>query len=492
MGQPGPSPLDDPGPLVDLAVRYQTARWVEDRRAAAHTVALMSAVADPTLRAMLAPLVRHPLTATERQWAADVVAADRCYWYRAVADWLDDGASATRLSAVWHAATRRTAPVLVGAADPPARWTAPTPWAAAAHQRPDTTRLPAGLPAVALPAAPPPERAESDAHAPSRRVLRRSADWYHHQLVRSPAAEEARRYLIDRGITPDDWRKWNLGWAPAKWRGLCAAIRDDEAAVEAGVANTSKGRVYDVLRGRLVFPIRDLAGDVIGFAGRKLPGDDPKKPKYLNTRTTPLYRKTDTLYGIAEAAEGIRSSGSAGVVEGYTDAIAAHKAGLTNVVATGGTAFTDSHLTRILAAGAHHLVAAFDGDQAGHDAQRRVVDQAHRTGVPTTAVSFPAGEDPASLDTDALVEHWWAGLPQPWTHINQHLSGDDIHSRIRGHRALAATYADGDPILAAVASHQALVHTLGATPQTIAAWRRSTTPAQSREQADTSRAGLSL
>ena len=136
-------------------------------------------------------------------------------------------------------------------------------------------------------------------------------------------------------------------------------------------------------------------------------------------------------------------------------------------------ATTVTKLTRILSAGAHHLVAAFDGDDPGQDAQCRVVEQAHQAGVPTTAVSFPAGEDPASLGTEALLEHWTTGLPQPWIHIDQHLGGDDIHSRLRGHRAVADTYAHGDAVLAAVASHQALVHTLGATSTTIAVWRNS-------------------
>ena len=526
-GQPGPHPLDDPGPLVDLTARYQIARRAGDHAADAHTVALMAAVADPTLRAMLAPLVGRPLTTDETQWAGDVRSvlrarraqrwsvtlealdaartqlhtqlparaahaadADRAHWYQAVAGWLDDGASAARLSAVWHTAARRTAKVIAGAAAPAPQPPAAPPWSAAIEQRAATTRLPNALPPVMLPRPTDPETTEATGHDTSRQVLARSADWYHHQLVHNPAAGEARSYLTGRGITPDDWKRWNLGWAPAKYRGLCNALRNDQAAVEAGVANVSRknGRTYDVLRGRVVFPIRTLTGDVIGFAGRKLPGNtNPKAPKYLNTRTTALYRKADTLYGITEAAHAIRNSGTAGVVEGYTDAIAAHKAGLTNVVATGGTAFTNSHLKRILDAGAHHLIAAFDGDRAGQDAQRNILDQAHQARVPTTSVTFPTGEDPASLEPDALLENWRTGLPQPWPHIDRHLGGDDIHTRIRGHQAVADTYADGDPVLAAVASHQALVHTLGATPHTITAWHQPRNAGGGRDERNTPR-----
>ena len=517
--QPSPHPLDDPGPLVDLVARYQLARRVGDRDTASHTVALMAAVADPTLRALLEPHVRHRLSPDETQWAADVraslrarraqrwsttlealdaarsrlhtqlpeggppgadlAAIDRAHWYQAIADWLTDGASVARLSAVWYHATQQTAQVIAATAPPaqapiPVPWTQPTNPPAAAGPR-----LPAMRP-IPLPNRTQPAPAEDSSQTPQRQVLERSADWYHQQLLRSPHAAEARQYLTDRGITPHDWKKWKLGWAPDQWRGLCNTIRDDKVAVESGVAAISRktGRAYDVLRARIVFPIRTRAGDVIGFAGRKLPTNtDPRSPKYLNTRTTDLYHKTETLYGIAEAAQGIRNSGTAGIVEGYTDAIAAHKAGLTNVVATGGTAFTQSHLTRLVTAGAHHLIAAFDGDPSGQQAQHTVLDQAHQADIPTTAVTFPPGEDPASLETKALLEHWHTGLPQPWPHINQHLGGTDIHTRIRGHRAIADTYTNRDPIIAAIATHQALTHTLGATTHTIAAWHRPGTRA---------------
>ncbi len=527
--QPSPHPTEDPGPLVDLVARYQLARRVGDHPAADHTTALMVAVADPTLRDLLHTHTHRALSEDEEQWAAgvrdslkarraqrwattlealdaarrqlhtqlppdppgvDLVAADRAHWYQAVADWIEDGATAARLTAVWHHANQQTAQVIAAAVQPPAA-PVPVPWTQAIEQQVPATRRPPTLPPIPLPVHVEPEPAESNGHKEELAVLERSADWYHQQLLHSPHAQDARQYLTERGIGPDDWKKWGLGWAPDQWRGLTNTIGDDNTAVNSGVAAVSRktGRAYDVLRARITFPIRTLDGDVIGFAGRKLPTNtDPKAPKYLNTRTTPLYHKSDTLYGIAEAAQGIRTSGTAGVVEGYTDAIAAHKAGLTNVVATGGTAFTDSHLDRILTAGAHHLVAAFDGDTAGQDAQQKVLDQAHHADVPTTAVTFPAGEDPASLGANALLAHWRTGLPQPWPHIQQHLGGGDIHQRIRGHRAIADTYTDGDPIVAAIATHQALTHTLGATPHTIAAWHHTPT----RNTPGLSRRGLSL
>ena len=436
--QPAPHPLDDPGPLVDLVARYQLARRVGDHKAADHTAALMAAVADPTLRDLLTPHTHHQLSEDEAQWTAgvratlkaqrarrwattlealdaarsrlhtqlppnpsgaDLAATDRAHWYQAVADWLEDGATATRLTAAWHHAAHRTAEVIAGAAQPPTT-PVPVPWTHATQQQAAVTRQPPKLPPIPLPTHTPPEPTEANGHTKELTVLERSADWYHQQLLHSPHAQDARQYLTERGIGPDDWKKWKLGWAPDQWRALTNTLRDDNASVNSGVAALSRktGRAYDVLRNRITFPIRTQAGEVIGFAGRKLPTNtDPKAPKYLNTRTTPLYHKTETLYGIAEAAQGIRESGTAAIVEGYTDAIAAHKAGLTNVVATGGTAFTHSHLNRLLTAGAHHLIAAYDGDPAGQHAQQKVLDQAHHADLPATAVTFPPGQDPASL-----------------------------------------------------------------------------------------------
>ena len=514
---PPPDPRNDPGPLVALASLYQQARHAGDDHLAGRAAALMAAVADPTLRDTLTPHTSHPLADADRRWAkavrahlrawrADrwapvldaldaarsqlrasipqsgtvtahaVAAHDRAHWYRAVAEWIDDGAAAPRLAAVWHTTNRRTAQTLAGIRPPtlPAKNTnSEAPWRnVPTPDGPAPTRLPARLPPIQPSSQPAPAVPPADGHNHLRRVLGRSADYYHQQLLAAPAAEPARRYLTQRGIEPADWAKWKLGWAPDQWRGLCNRLRDDQAAVDAGVANTRRGRTYDILRGRVVFPIRDTAGDVIGFAGRVLPGTDPGQPKYVNTRTTALYHKSDTLYGIHEAAEGIRSTGTAGVVEGYTDAIAAHRAGLTNVVATGGTAFTQSHLQRIVAGGAHHLVAGFDGDDPGQTSQQKITDQAHQAGIPTTSVTLPTGTDPASLEPDALLDHWHTGLPQPWAHIQQHLDGGDVHTRARGHRHIAAAYQNTDPILAALAAHQALTHTYGATTHTLTAWHR--------------------
>ena len=516
---PPPDPHNDPGPLVALAALYQQARHAGDHPLANRAGALMAAVADPTLRETLIPHTSHQLTDADRRWAAAVrshlrawradrwapvldalnqarsqlrdripqdgavtadaaAGHDRTHWYRAVTAWLDDGAAAPRLAAVWHTTNRRTAQTLAGIRRPtaPAR-NAEAPWRnMPTPDGPAPTRLPAGLPPIQPSSQPTPASRPDDGHDHLRRVLGRSADYYHQQLLTAPTAEPARLYLTERGIEPADWAKWKLGWAPNQWRGLCNQLRNDQTAVDAGVANTRKGRTYDVLRARVIFPIRDTTGDVIALAGRTLPETHPGQPKYVNTRTTALYHKTDTLYGIHEATDSIAQTATAGIVEGYTDAIAAHRAGLTNVVATGGTAFTQNHLQRLIDAGAHHLTVAYDGDGPGQTSQQNVADQTHHAQIPTTSVTFPTGTDPASLEPDTLLHHWHTGLPQPWAHIQQHLGGGDVHTRTQGHRHIAAAYQNTDPTLAALAAHQALTHTYGATPHTLTAWHQPLTP----------------
>jgi DNA primase len=149
------------------------------------------------------------------------------------------------------------------------------------------------------------------------------------------------------------------------------------------------------MRGRLVFPVHDRHGNPVGFAGRLIEGDGPK---YLNTPETALYRKGQLLYAHYHARAGILEQGHAVVVEGYTDALAAHQAGITNTVAVGGTAITARHLVT-LRRSTHHITLALDGDHAGAEAARRVHDLAGR-GVPDLDIrvaTLPEGRDPADL-----------------------------------------------------------------------------------------------
>ena len=502
INTPAPDPRHDNGPLVDLTALYQAAVHNNDQQTADRTAGLIAAAADPTLRRMLEPHIHYNLTPDEHQWAQharavvkarraarwaphaaalgnirrqmrrrmppEAAAADRTAWNTLWEQWLNDGAAKARIPAVWHNANRAAAEAAAGinAETPPhnnEQLPDPNthinlPEGLTPRPGPPRNRRPAGEPAA-------------DGSNPERDALRYAADWYHQQLLNHPEAAPAREYLHNRGITPQDWTKWKIGWAPSGWRTLCDTLQDDPTALAAGLASHSRktGRAYDAIRRRVMFPIRDLHGSVIGFAGRKLPGD-PQPSKYRNTRTTNLYNKSDTLYGIHEAAESIQHTRTAAVVEGYTDAIAAHAAGLTNVVATGGTAFTDSHLQRILTAGAQQLTTAFDGDPAGRVAAQRVLDQA-RPHIPAADITFPAGTDPADLTPEELHHHWNNQLPQPWADLaSHHQPNQDLYTRIRSQQQLADRYTQADPIIKAIAAHQTLNHTTGATPTALTSW----------------------
>ena len=179
------------------------------------------------------------------------------------------------------------------------------------------------------------------------RILEAASDFYTQQL-HSPAGAHALEYLHSRDLSDESLDTWQLGYAPDGWRALTTALRQqgfpDEILLDAGVVGRPRnGRLYDRLRGRVVFPILDQVGRPRGFAGRTIDGDGPK---YLNTPETELYHKGSLLYGLHPARQPIRDAGRAIVVEGYTDAIAAHQSGFTNVVAAAGTALTTEHLRR--------------------------------------------------------------------------------------------------------------------------------------------------
>ena len=220
--------------------------------------------------------------------------------------------------------------------------------------------------------------------------------------LRDPKGAPALEFLQERSIGEEAATTWQLGYAPASWQTLTDALGKegfaDEILLESGVVGRARtGRLYDRMRGRLIFPILDESGVRRGFAGRLITGDGPK---YLNTPETDLYQKRSLLYGVHLAGQPIVDAGNAVVVEGYTDAIAAHQAGFTNVVATGGAAMTPQHL-EILERITTNITLAFDGDQAGLLAAQRTaeLDRADQ-GVHIRVARLATGLDPAELLAD--------------------------------------------------------------------------------------------
>ena len=239
--------------------------------------------------------------------------------------------------------------------------------------------------------------------APDRRpdlfgVLEAAAQFYREQLKQAP---EAIRYLKARGIGGATAAIFGIGYAPEAWDALLKRLGPDEAGARrllaAGlVIERDQGGCYDRFRGRVMFPIRDARGRVIGFGGRVLGQDEPK---YLNSPETALFHKGKELYGLYEARQALREIPRLMVVEGYMDVIGLREAGIAWAVATLGTATTPEHLERLFRV-TEEVVFCFDGDRAGRQAAWRALENtlpALRDGRQVRFLFLPEGEDPDSL-----------------------------------------------------------------------------------------------
>ncbi len=234
-----------------------------------------------------------------------------------------------------------------------------------------------------------------------RPVLAAAARYYQEALRHHPAAERARTYLKGRGITGAVAKDYQLGYAPPGWNGLLSALaKDFEPAVleRAGlvIARDGASGFYDRFRDRVMFPISDARGRVIGFGGRVL---DQGEPKYMNSPETVLFHKGRELYGLPQALAAIDKAGQVVVVEGYMDVLALSQFGVAHVVATLGTATTREHLDRLFRH-APEVVFCFDGDRAGREAAWRALEQALtvlRDGRQASFLFLPEGEDPDTL-----------------------------------------------------------------------------------------------
>ncbi|MBI4497453.1 MAG: DNA primase [Chloroflexi bacterium] len=204
-------------------------------------------------------------------------------------------------------------------------------------------------------------------------ALEEAAQYYHQLLVSSAEAGEARSYLRGRGLTAETVRTFLLGYSPpvrnALHRLLGARGYSTDELVEAGLLIPGESGVYDRFRGRVMFPLRDPRGRLVGFGARSLDGSPPK---YLNSPQTPFFDKGGLLYGLDLARDAVRRAGRVVIVEGYLDAIMAHQAGFANVVASMGTALTERQV-RLLRGLAPQIVLALDADTAGEEATLRGV-----------------------------------------------------------------------------------------------------------------------
>jgi DNA primase len=243
------------------------------------------------------------------------------------------------------------------------------------------------------------DREAADRHAHQRAVLDRAAGYFRRMLREHVEAARAVDYLKRRGVTGVVARDFGVGFAPPGWDGLKAALADvgEAELVAAGlVVRNDAGRSYDRFRDRVMFPIRDVRGRVIGFGGRVL-GDE--RPKYLNSPETELFHKGRELYGLYEARLALRHIDALLLVEGYMDVVALAQAGLPNAVATLGTATGAAHFEKLFRY-APAVVCCFDGDSAGREAAWKALTVAlpvMTAGHQLSFVFLPEGEDPDSL-----------------------------------------------------------------------------------------------
>ncbi len=237
-------------------------------------------------------------------------------------------------------------------------------------------------------------------------IMRDAGYFYHNFLMQMEASKEAQAYLVGRGVSPETIIAWQIGFVPEQWELLTKYLLkkghgiDDlitsGLTIQKDGANMRSGRgYYDRFRGRIMFPIHNLHGNIVGFTGRLLEEKEGAGGKYVNTPQMPLYDKSRVIFGLSKAKQSIRQEGLAVVVEGQMDVISSHQAGIENVVASSGTALTEVHIG-VLSRYTNTIAMAFDADEAGMKAAERGIDLAMEAGMQVKIISIPdgAGKDP--------------------------------------------------------------------------------------------------
>ncbi|MFA6476144.1 MAG: DNA primase [Candidatus Paceibacterota bacterium] len=233
-------------------------------------------------------------------------------------------------------------------------------------------------------------------------LLDEATNFYFKQLVGKP---EALNYLYERGLTKETIKTWRLGFAPEGWRSLSEYLlgrgyREDEM-IKTGVAvaqtaHAGQGRVYDRFRSRIMFPLFNPTGKVVGYSGRIFGPNQEDTAKYINSPQTELYDKSRLLYGYDRAKQAMRQKDFCVFVEGQFDVIMSHQAGMTNTVAVSGTAMTSEHV-QLIKRLTDNVVLAYDYDLAGLSASRRAIDLLRSEGLDVKIAKLPSGQDPAEV-----------------------------------------------------------------------------------------------
>jgi DNA primase len=292
------------------------------------------------------------------------------------------------------------------------------------------------------------EREDDDPRAEEERrkrgrlhsLLERAARFYSTYLFESGEAGAAREYLASRGLSEEILREFRIGYSPSAWdRMLIGAqqggFRPDEL-VYTGLAQPGRqGGIYDRFRGRIMFPLANRRGQVLGFGARSM--GEGRGPKYLNSSENSIFRKGQQLFGLHLAHGPATKSGRIVVVEGYTDVLALHQAGIRDSVAIMGTALTVDQMNR-LAQTADEVILAFDADRSGQEAMLRAARAAGRTAL--RVVEMPEGKDPADLiaagEADSFRERIDLALPVTQFQVRRILADSDLETPAGRDRAL--------------------------------------------------------
>ncbi len=299
------------------------------------------------------------------------------------------------------------------------------------------------------------EREEDDPRAEQRRrrrerlhlLLDRAATFYSNYLHNAQEAQGARDYLASRALSDEILGEFRIGYSPSAWDRMLLGARQggftEEELVAAGLAQRGRGGgLYDRFRGRIMFPLADARGRILGFGARQM--DEGRGPKYLNTSENDLYHKGRQLFGIDVARKEAMKTGRFVVVEGYTDVLALHQAGIGEAVAIMGTAMTQDQLAELAKVGDSGrrgvIYLALDADRAGRDAMLRAARLAEDRGVDLRVVDMPEGKDPADLASEggsaAFQERMERAAPMIEFQVRRVLADADLDTPLGRDRAL--------------------------------------------------------
>jgi DNA primase len=306
------------------------------------------------------------------------------------------------------------------------------------------------------------ERVEDDPQVEERRrrhdrlrsVLDRTARFYATYLWESAEAAKAREYLAGRGFSEEILREFRVGYSPSAWDRVSTSAQRDgfgpPELIAAGLAQTGRGgRIYDRFRGRIMFPLADSRGRVLGFGARSM--GEGRGPKYLNTSENELYHKGRQLFGIDLARPHASKAGRVVVVEGYTDVLALHQAGVRESVAIMGTALTQEQLA-LLSQSAPLVLLALDADRSGQEAMLRAARSANDRGMELRVVRMPEGKDPADLLAEGgFAERLERTVSILRFEVERVLADADLDTAIGRDKALE----EAQPLIAATAAGSA-------------------------------------